>query len=155
MSKTPGNQNAKSSKKYPATPLQTPPQEIWDQFSFAGQFSLLELGETGGRLILKLIKDMKKQITGERGGCILETTDCLLWEEGRSDGYHALPNVSPSPLILHFKHPVLRPKKHILQAEGQDPGDVLQLVLLLLHALRHCPQLAGPYWCTQMIRLML
>merc|ERR1719209_1615611 len=59
----------------------------------------------------------------EAVGCILETTDCLLWEEGRSDGYHALPN-----------------------AEGQDPGDVLQLVLLLLHALRHCPQLAGPYW---------
>ena len=71
----------------------------WHQFSFAGQSSLLELGETGGRLILKLIKHMKMESRGERGGCILETTDCLLWEEGRSDGYHALPNVRQPPIM--------------------------------------------------------
>ena len=34
----------------------------------------------------------------------------------------------------------------IFQAADQDPGHVLQLVLLLLHALRHRTELAGPHW---------
>ena len=54
-------------------------------------------------------------------------------------------SIFPCPTEKNFK---------IFQPEDQDPGDVLQLVLLLLHALWHRPQLARTYRCRQISILL-
>ena len=56
-----------------------------------------------------------------------------------------------SPIsVLGLQNFILLITEKMFQAEDQDPGDVLQLVLFLLHALRNRSQLARTYWYRQM-----